>query len=215
MNFILVKEDTENNFMAVTELDIQKYITSLEYFQQMLDKFFEEQSPYIFCKEGCPHCCEKGEYPFSEVEFAYLMIGSRTLPSEVFNQIEQNVFKIKEQKQNHNSDEKFMHACPFLVEGKCSLYDYRGLICRTHGLAFFNEYEKIIVPACVHRGLNYSNVYDFENSTISNEKYKASGIEQEPLAHNVGIHFITKNTYLDSIGLDFGELKPIIDWFEL
>ena len=42
----------------VTEEDILKYEYYLTAIQKQLGAFFEEQSPYIFCKEGCSHCCE-------------------------------------------------------------------------------------------------------------------------------------------------------------
>ena len=201
--------------MSITLEDIQKYQLFLKFFEPKLTKFFEEQKPYIFCKEGCSHCCEKGEYPFSQIEFSYLMMGVRTLPLEMVAEIEKNVTQIKEDKKNHTEDTPFMHACPFLINKRCCLYQYRGIICRTHGLAFFSKAGKILVPACVDKGLNYSNVYDFENKTISDTKYEELGIEQEPLAHNVGLHFMTNNSFNESIKLDFGELKPMLDWFQI
>ena len=70
--------------------DLKKYEAYLKYLNEKLGKFFQEQAPYIFCKEGCSHCCESGEYPLSEVEFAYLNLGARTLPLEVFQQIDKN-----------------------------------------------------------------------------------------------------------------------------
>lgn len=199
--------------MTVSIDDIQKYELYLKFLEQKLGAFFKEQAPYIFCKEGCSHCCEKGEYPFSEIEFAYLMIGVRTLPPDVIKEIETHIDKIKEEKENYNGEKAFMYACPFLINKRCSLYNFRGIICRTHGLAFFSKENKLLVPACVDLGLNYSNVYDFENRTISDKKYVESGIGQEPLAHNVGMHFITNNTFTQNIKLDFGEIKPMLDWF--
>ena len=70
-----------------------------------------------------------------------------------------------------------------------------------------------MVPACVSEGLNYSNVYDFETCTISSEKYKATGIKQEPLAHNVGVYFLTDNEITKELGLNFGEIKPMYEFF--
>lgn len=192
--------------------DIQKYRAYLQYLDKKLAEIFAEQSPYIYCKEGCSSCCEKGEYPFTEIEFAYLMIGVQTLPKEIFLQIESNMKKIKESKEKCK-DKKFLYACPFLINKKCSLYEYRGIICRSHGVAFFSQDKKILVPACVDEGLNYSNVYDFEKQMISSEKYKETGITQEPLAHNVGVYYLTKNEITDSIGLNFGEIKPMCAWF--
>ncbi len=192
--------------------DIQKYRIYLKYLEEKLGKYFEEQSPYIFCKAGCSSCCEKGEYPFTEIEFAYLMIGIQTLRPDIIAKIEQNIQDIKKQR-GVNKEKKFLHACPFLIDKKCSLYEYRGIICRSHGLAFFDKNQHILVPACVDEGLNYSNVYDFQNRTISSEKYKQTGITQEPLAHNVGVYYLTNNEITKELGLDFGEIKPMYEFF--
>lgn len=200
--------------MSVSFEDIQKYELYLIYLEKKLGAFFQEQSPYIFCKEGCSYCCEKGEYPFTEIEFAYLMLGTRELNKETFEEVEKNMLQIKKEKSEYKGEKAFMHKCPFLINKRCCLYKYRGIICRTHGLAFFSKENKLIVPSCVDRGLNYSNVYDYENDTISYEKYQQSGIKQEPLAHNVGMHFMTNNNFVNSIGLNFGEIKPMINWFE-
>ena len=196
--------------------DIKKYKIYLEYLNKKLGEYFNEQSPYIFCKAGCSSCCEKGEYPFTEIEFAYLMIGAQTLNKDTVAKIENNIQEISDKKREHdtnNKNEKFLHACPFLVDKKCSLYEYRGIICRSHGLAFFSKTEKVLVPACVDEGLNYSNVYDFKNRTISSEKYKQTGIKQEPLAHNVGVNYLTNNEITKLLGLDFGEIKPMYKFF--
>lgn len=196
--------------------DIKKYKIYLEYLNKKLGEYFNEQSPYIFCKAGCSSCCEKGEYPFTEIEFAYLMIGAQTLSKDTVKKIENNIQEISDKKREHdknNKSGKFLHACPFLVDKKCSLYEYRGIICRSHGLAFFSKTEKVLVPACVDEGLNYSNVYDFKNRTISSEKYKKTGIKQEPLAHNVGVNYLTNNEITELLGLDFGEIKPMYKFF--
>jgi len=194
--------------------DLEQYKVYLYYLNGKLGSFFEEQAPYIFCKEGCSYCCEDGEYPFSELEFAYLMLGSHTLSKDVFEQIEQNLKNVKSQKAKHNSNKPFTHACPFLINKRCALYNFRGIICRSHGLAFYGKDENILVPYCVHQGLNYSNVYDFEKKIISMKKFEELGYEQEPLAHNVRLGFLTNNEVTKELGLNFGEIKPLIDWFE-
>ena len=42
--------------------------------ERMLDKYFAEQAPYLCCKDGCSHCCRKGQYPMSEIEIKFIMI---------------------------------------------------------------------------------------------------------------------------------------------
>ena len=198
----------------ITRESLEKYRLYLKTIQQQLDKFFEEQSPYINCKEGCSHCCEKGEYPYSELEITYLMSGVKTLDTKTIELIEENIAELRRQREQ-NKESKFLHACPFLVNKRCSLYEYRGLVCRSHGLAFFSKENKLLVPACSELGLNYANVYDHETSMISDEKYRALGIEQEPLAHNVGHHFLSNNETTKALGLDFGDVKTMADWMEI
>lgn len=194
--------------------EIKKYELYLAYLMPKLEKFFQEQSPYICCKEGCSHCCEKGEYPFSELEFAYIMYGSKSLTPQIINELNNNISQIKQAQKNNTTNNKFLYKCPFLINKRCVVYNFRGLICRTHGLAFFDKNNKLVVPACVDKGLNYSNVYDFEKQNLSSKKCKELGIKQEPLAHNVGLHFILDNSITNQLKINFGESKSLIDWFE-
>ena len=194
--------------------EIKKYELYLAYLMPKLEKFFQEQSPYIYCKEGCSHCCEKGEYPFSELEFAYIMYGSKSLTPQIINELNNNISQIKQAQKNNTTNNKFLYKCPFLINKRCVVYNFRGLICRTHGLAFFDKNNKLVVPACVDKGLNYSNVYDFEKQNLSSKKCKELGIKQEPLAHNVGLHFILDNSITNQLKINFGENKSLIDWFE-
>lgn len=194
--------------------EIKKYELYLAYLMPKLEKFFQEQSPYICCKEGCSHCCEKGEYPFSELEFAYIMYGSKSLTPQIINELNNNISQIKQAQKNNTTNNKFLYKCPFLINKRCVVYNFRGLICRTHGLAFFDKNNKLVVPACVDKGLNYSNVYDFEKQNLSSKKCKELGIKQEPLAHNVGLHFILDNSITNQLKINFGENKSLIDWFE-
>jgi Fe-S-cluster containining protein len=198
----------------------ENYQEYLNWLSAYLEKYFKDQSPYIHCKEGCSFCCEKGEYPFSRLEFEYVSLGIKFLPVEVQNQIKQQVEIIKEAKDSFkktNEGEKFLHSCPFLIDKKCSVYDYRGLICRSHGLLYFdidkNGEEQFRIPACVHRGLNYSEVYDEKLQMISSKKFIDSGIVVEPLSYNVGIDFLQDNEKTRELNLDFGESKALIDWF--
>lgn len=194
--------------------EIKKYELYLAYLMPKLEKFFQEQSPYICCKEGCSHCCEKGEYPFSELEFAYIMYGSKSLTPQIINELNNNISQIKQAQKNNTTNNKFLYKCPFLINKRCVVYNFRGLICRTHGLAFFDKNNKLVVPACVDKGLNYSNVYDFEKQNLSSKKCKELGIKQEPLAHNVGLHFILDNSITNQLKINFGDSKSLIDWFE-
>lgn len=200
---------------------IEKYKKYLDKIGVHLQKFFAQQQPYIFCKEGCSICCETGEYPFTKVEFEYAMIGFETLSAEEKEIVREKVKKIKKAKEEaikKTPDKKFMHACPFLIDKKCSIYNYRGIICRSHGLVSFStdQNDKTVynMPRCVDSGLNYSNVYDRETNTISSKMWKETGIEEEPVSYNIGLKFLLDNKTTKDLELDFGERRAIINFFE-
>ncbi len=181
----------------------------------LLQKYFENQKEYLHCKEGCSHCCESGEYPFTSLEFQYAMVGYKALSEKEKDIIQKKVKQIKINKEK-STKENFMHECPFLIDKKCSIYKYRGIICRTHGLLYFitdkdgNSRNKM--PHCVNLGLNYSNVYDENIGMISDELWAKSGIKNEPVAYNLGLKALCSNSVTKELELDFGEAKALIEW---
>lgn len=196
---------------------IELYEKYLDNIGESFDKFFAQQKPYICCKEGCSLCCESGEYPFTKLEFDYTLVGYNKLNEKEKNIIQEKVERIKKAKKEHSEDKKFMHECPFLIDTKCSIYKYRGLVCRNHGLMQYttDKDDKMVysMPHCVEEGLNYSNVYDPDTGKISSKKWKETGIEAEPVSYNVGLKFLTDNNTTRVLKLDFGEAKALIDWF--
>lgn len=198
---------------------LTNYEKYLDKISLSIDKFFEQQKPYIFCKKGCSICCEEGEYPISQLEFNYLMIGYNALNEREKSIIKENVARIKNEKKKFLkiNNKKFMHQCPFLIDKKCSIYKHRSLICRAYGLAYFydGKDEKIFysIPCCVENGLNYSNVYDAQTGGMSSKKWKETGIAQEPVSYNLSLDFLRNNEDALAFNLDFGEEKSLIDWF--
>ena len=194
-------------------MDFLAYEKYLEWVDSKIAKFFEQAKPYVFCKVGCAHCCKRGEYPYSLLEFKYILYGSLNLSKETMLEIDKNVEEVRAL-QRENTEERFFYRCPFLINDKCAVYKYRGLICRTHGLAFYiNENNNFKVPSCVDLGLNYSNVVDSEHKLFSQEMFDKLGIEEEPLAYNLSLKFLLNNDATQKLELDFGENRPLIDWF--
>lgn len=238
---------------ALILIKMEDYKKYLEIIDEYLAKFFEQQKDYIFCKEGCSVCCENGSYPFSQLEFDYLMYGFKKLPQELKSQIMNEINQLKEERnilrkeisicapphpnpylspndtqsfgsagsqgerEQKQNPKKFFHKCPFLIDKKCSVYQYRALICRNYGLMYYyknNEGEqRYHMPCCVHQGLNYSNVYDEKEGTLTTEKWQASGIEVEPVSYNVSLAFLMDNNLTKFLELEFGTQKHILDWF--
>lgn len=194
---------------------IEKYEKYLELIGSLLQKYFEAQKDYINCKPGCSFCCEDGQYPLSELEFKYAMTGYNALDEHKKAIINDKIKGIKKAKEEY-SGEEFMHECPFLIDKKCSIYNYRGIVCRTHGLMYFikdkNEKTRNKGPNCVNFGLNYSNVYDKSTKMISLELWEKSGIKTQPVAYNIGLKTLVNNGLTKELELEFGEIKVLIDW---
>lgn len=196
---------------------IDAYEKYLEIIDSYLGKFFEQQKPYIFCKEGCSICCESGTYPFSKLEFDYLMIGYEKLANDVKSQIQKNIKHLKEERKK-TKEGKFLHVCPFLLNKKCSIYKYRALVCRSYGLMsfYYNKEgeQRYHIPCCVEKGLNYSNVYDKKTGSFPTEKWEKTGIEVEPVSHNVSLAFLLNNEMSQSLNLGLNPQKILMDWLD-
>lgn len=176
---------------------LKKYERFLKDFDKKLKKYFSQQSEHICCKEGCSGCCEIGDYPFTQLEMMYLMEGFKNLPTETKIQVKNNLMAIKK---NRFSTHLF-YKCPFLINKKCSVYKYRGLTCRTFGLAYLIDKKIVKVPECANEGLCYSKVYN-DGELVT-----------EPVKEDLSLLKITNSQLAKSHKLEFGESRSLVDWF--
>lgn len=203
--------------MEIIDNNIERLITYKKYLntiQSLINKYFEEQKDYIFCKKGCSHCCEKGCYPYSEIEFLYLYLGFLSLSVTEKIEISKRVEKLKtECEESKLSHDEFMYRCPFLRDtGECSVYDFRGLICRNFGIMQINVKNQITIPFCQELGLNYSNVYDEKSRKIDGEKVKENGYQNPPKPYPISRLYLMDKDLFEGEPLDFGETKTLLDW---
>ena len=189
------------------------YKKYLEFLDEKLKTFFESQSPFIFCQKGCSYCCKNSQYPYSLTEMQYLLSAIEFLDTEIQQAIETNLQNILAKKKRYRG-KNFKYDCPFLVNDKCSVYNYRGVICRTFGLMTHVENQKVKVPFCSHLGLNYSNVMNLRSRTISTRKYKKLNTDKEPLGFNISYKYLTDEEFEKTFCFRFGEVKPMIEWFD-
>lgn len=183
---------------------LNAYEKFLEEFDKRLESYFESQKPYIKCQKGCTKCCEIGEYPYSRLEAEYLMRAFIRLPKDVKDVIRTNINKLKKDKKNSKA-ERFLYKCPFLVNDLCALYKYRGIVCRTYGLAYLDdETENVMLPECVNDGLNYSNAFNQSDSSIS-----IVNIIKEQLK----IDKVLRSGTAQKLKLECGAIRPLIEWF--
>ena len=161
---------------------MDRYKDFLNKLDARLEVYFKAQSEHICCKKGCSACCEKGDYPLSDLELKYLMQCFSNLDNET---------KVKVQK-NFQSTQKG-GQCPFLINSECSIYNYRPIICRVHGLAYLCNEKLAKLPYCSNEGLNFSKVY------VDNE------LLIEPILENLDTQELLKD-------FDYGEIRNLYDW---
>lgn len=191
---------------------IANYLMYLKFIDNKINNFFEKQKPYIFCHKGCAKCCKGAQFPYSYIELRLLLSGFLLLDKEKQNTIEKNVQKVLNEKENYTG-KKFMYDCPFLIDNVCSVYEYRGLICRAFGLLTKSN-KGLEVPFCCHEGLNFSNVLEEGTTMISRAKVEKLENVEEPVAFNISYEFLTDDDFAKGFDFEFGEKKPLIEWFE-
>ena len=130
------------------KIDYEGFIKELD---KRLRGYFESFGSSISCKRGCSECCERGDYPLTDIELAYLMRGYTELPPERRTIVQENIKNMVKG-----------GVCPFLINKECSVYEHRPVICRVHGLAYFYKDKKVKIPYCVENGKNFSDVYTDE-----------------------------------------------------
>ena len=160
------------------------YKDFIDNFDKRLQDYFSAHKEHIFCKEGCSLCCEKGDYPISQIELEYIMQGFASLNNDTKIKIQNNIKNIEKG-----------GACPFLINKLCSIYSYRPIICRVHGLAYLCKDETVKVPYCAYEDKNYSKVYANGEITIN------------PVLENLD----TQNVLKD---FEFGEIRNLTDWLK-
>lgn len=188
------------------------YLTYLKFLNDRLEKFFEKQKPYICCQKGCGMCCRNAQFPYSQMELSYLLQGLWALDLDTKKLISANIKKLQQDRLNFKG-ERFLYDCPFLINNVCSVYEYRGIVCRTFGLLYTGIDGRIKVPFCSFQGYNYANVLTDDGSQISSEKFEKLGIQEEPVAFNISYEFLTNPDFERGFNFSFGEKRPVIEWF--
>ena len=199
--------------MEFTDEDFIKYKQYLNVLTEQLNIFFEDQKEYICCKKGCSLCCEKGTYPYSELEFKYLLLGFFQIEHIERQKVINRIKELKRQYELFEDKQNFSHRCPFLSDDNiCLVYDCRGLICRTFGLLTELDDGSLTLPFCSTLGLNYSKVYLKDEKKIDYEAIKKLGYKNYPLPRRTNLKtLMSKEIFIDD-PINFGEIKALIEW---
>ncbi len=91
---------------------------------------------YGFVCNGCQdNCCETLFFHHTHIEKAYLRHGFKTLPLPRRQRIKQRARQyIQAMSDVQASDTPLRIMCPANENGQCTLYRFRPMICRLHGI---------------------------------------------------------------------------------
>lgn len=197
---------------------LYKYSKFLENLDFILSDYFKQQDNYIFCKAGCCDCCKLGQYPMSAIEFDYVEKALVSLPKNTKNIVTKRINKLKKEYEKHinkNKSKNFEHACPFLVNNLCCIYENRPIICRTFGLIKSAKMQDgtvvALLPECINQGLNYSNVFNFETNDFDNDKIKQLNNAIQPMTYDISLQTIYEK---NKKNIDFSNKKTMIEFLK-
>lgn len=198
---------------------LDKYSEYIKGLTAEIDHGFNDQREFIACKAGCGICCKSSYYGCSKLEWEYVKIGFEKLDERIRNEINMKSVaiikdRIKFAETNPNLRE-FEYTCPFLYNDSCINYEYRPMLCRSHGLIYYDvdKEGKINVPYCMNLGLNYANVWDPERKNFSEEKMQELGIKAKPQPYHLSYTAMLKGGH--EKGIDFGEVSMLVEWVVL
>lgn len=181
-----------------------RYEEFLSDFDEVLRILFKNHAKYIKCKKGCSKCCEKGNYPCSQTEFAYLTKGFINLSGDTKKIVREKIQNLLKEKTKTSGE--FSHECPFLINKECCIYEYRPIVCRTFGLCYYDDNNGYVrLPDCVYDGLNYSGYFDKDENILK--------INDVPKV-NLRIDRVFNSKLSEKYNLNCTQIRPMLEWLE-
>ena len=114
----------------------------------------ERRRRYLQCRKGCDSCCHQ-RLAVLPVEYDRLRTAFLALPPEEQQRI-----------RGHAAERWAAGICPLLVDGACSLYEDRPIICRTHGLPLYSEVGSETPPKISVCHLNFVELDRFDEEDL-------------------------------------------------
>lgn len=95
-----------------------------------------------FVCSGCEeNCCRSRFYHYTYLEYFYLLEGVNQLEPARRLSVRQSAAKVRQEDLFKKNGIRNRLMCPLNLEGRCSLYPYRPMICRLHGIP-----DKLVRP---------------------------------------------------------------------
>lgn len=196
------------NLLFEMDMNIENFEKFLKSVNDDIEKIFNNQKEYIHCKNGCSLCCERGDYPISEIEYNYMLIAYKKLDSNTKEIIKQNIKEIKA----NNTDS---YKCPFLINNSCSIYSHRPFVCRTFGILTEDAHGNPTFPFCATMNKNYSEIFDKEKQHLSASLVGQKGFKVFPRFFKLSNKVIMNIPLAKKLNINFGESKKMVDFLEL
>ena len=122
-------------------------------YRDMENAYAETAKALGFSCAGCPdNCCDSYFLHHTYTEWAYLWQGLRTLDADRLEQVtEKAAIHVIEAEAFLARGERPSIMCPLNAAGLCTLYPFRMMICRLHGVpAVFTrpDGKKLSFPGC-------------------------------------------------------------------
>lgn len=106
-------------------------------FGAMDRQYAEAAKHYGFHCDGCEgNCCRTRFYHHTYLEYLYIQAGLNKLSRQRQGEIQSRATVVC--RETAKADEKAMPVrlmCPLNSDGRCTLYTYRPMICRLHGIS--------------------------------------------------------------------------------
>lgn len=158
-----------------------KYLLLRDEIDEKCKSLWRIHAKHMKCKSGCASCCQS--FKVLPVEFDYI-------------QQQLNGRKIET---NPSPGPK---ECKFLIDNKCSIYEFRPIICRTHGYPLVRLNEELEEYEVSYCHLNFT--------TFKLEEFNATNVYFED-TFNSKLYAINKE-YLEKhpdTSYSQGELVPL------
>ncbi len=123
------------------DIDISNYLDKLSEIYKEIDSEYEKTQKHydnFSCKDCDDNCCTTVFHHYTFIENLFMIEGFDTVEPErwkVINERAKDYFTQLTKSGHCVTSLKIM--CPLNFDGLCSLYEYRPLICRIHGVPSF------------------------------------------------------------------------------
>jgi Fe-S-cluster containining protein len=115
----------------------KQFIPDISALYTQMEKAYDELAEhYSFSCGGCgQNCCTQRFYHYTFAEYVYLHEGLRSAAPELAAKILHNAGRVTDSYTKElQIGEILPLMCPVNSDGMCTLYEYRPMICRLHGL---------------------------------------------------------------------------------